>query len=632
MKDAFTLRDHDAEARLITGRVMVIWCLVVLAMLLLVLRMYQLQVVEHERHAVQSDANRIQVQPIAPTRGLIYDRNGILLAENVPVSSLTIVRERVPDLEATLADLGDLLELTPAEIDGFRRRLRERRRPFEPVPLRLRLTEEEIAKVAVNRYRLPGVDVEAQLIRHYPYGESTAHAIGSIRRIAREDMERLDRAQYSATRFIGRLGVERHYESYLHGQVGHQRVETDARGRITRVLDRTPPVPGKSLQLHLDLPLQLAAEAALGSRRGAIVAIDPSTGGILALVSRPGYDPNLFINGIDPATYAWLRDHPETPMFNRALRGQYAPGSTFKPFVGLAGLALGETTWERTIQDPGFYRLPGHSRMYRDWTWRPGGIGGHGTVGMQRAIYRSSNTYFFDLGVKLGIERLAPFVTEFGFGEVPALDLPEAARGLVPTPEWKRAVRGEPWYPGDVVNLGIGQGDLLVTPLQLAAATAIIAARGERHLPRMLLDAEEGLDELLPVSRPPIELADPEDWQRMADAMADVVHRGNRGYGQNGTAWAHIGMDIPYRMAGKSGTAQVVGIPQGLRHDDLELSEWQQKHAWFVAFAPLEAPTIALAVLVEHGGGGSSVAGPVAREVIDAWLLDRAEGPAVASH
>ncbi len=629
MKDAFTFRDHDAEARLFFGRAMVLWGVVVLALLVLVLRLYQLQVVEHERHAVQSDANRIQVQPIAPTRGLIYDRNGILLAENLPVSTLTIVRERVPDLDATLADLRELLGLTEAEIDSFQRRLRERRRPFEPVPLRLRLEEEEIARIAVNRYRLPGVDVEAQLIRHYPFGDLVGHAVGSIRRISREDLEHLDRRQYSATRYVGRLGVERHYESYLHGKVGYQRVETDARGRITRVIDRVPPVAGENLRLQLDLPLQMAANNALGDRRGAIVAIDPKTGGILALVSKPGYDPNLFVGGVDRATYAWLRDHPDTPMFNRALRGHYAPGSTFKPFVGLAGLTEGETTWERTIQDPGFYRLPGQSRMYRDWSWRPGG-GGHGTVGMQRAIYRSSNTYFYDLSVKVGINRLAPFVAQFGFGRTPALDLPEASSGLLPTPEWKRAVRNEPWYPGDSVNLGIGQGDLLVTPLQLAAATAVIAAHGRRPLPRMLLDADGDLEELRSSELPPIRLADPADWQLMAEAMADVVHRGNRGYGQNGTAWVHIGRDIPYRMAGKSGTAQVVGIPQGMRHDDLELTERQQKHAWFVAFAPVENPEIALAVLVENGGGGSSVAGPVAREVIDAWLLNRMEGSAVA--
>jgi len=631
MKDAFTFRDRNVESRQFTGRILAVWCLVVVALLILVLRLFQLQVIEYERHAVKSDANRIQLQPIAPTRGLIYDRNGILLAENMPVSSLTVVRERVTDLAATLELVGELVDLTPLEIEQFERRLRERRRPFEPVPLRLRLEDDEIARLAVNRYRLPGVEVEAQLIRHYPYAELTAHAVGAIRRIAREDLENLDRVQYSATRFVGRLGVERHYERVLHGEVGYERVETDARGRITRVLERKPPVGGQSIQLQLDLHLQLAATAALGDRRGAVVAIDPATGGILALVSNPGYDPNAFITGIDQRSYVALRDHIDTPMFNRAVRGQYAPGSTFKPFVGLAGLSLGETTWERSIQDPGFYRIPGHRRMYRDWNWRPGG-GGQGTVDMHRAIYRSSNTYFYELAYKLGIERLAPFIDQFGFGLRPVLDIPEASPGLMPTPAWKRAARQEPWYPGDSVNLGIGQGDMLVTPLQLAAATAIIASRGERRLPRMLLHSSTPLPELKLDDQLPVALADSADWERMVEAMTDVVHRGNRGYGQNGTAWAHIGRDIPYRMAGKSGTSQVVGIPQDMRHDDLDLTDRQQKHAWFIGFAPAEKPEIVLAVLVENGGGGSSVAGPVAREVIDAWLLGRPGEARIAGH
>lgn len=621
MSPRLPLQNPAEDARRFGARVLFVWALVALGLVVLLVRMYQLQIIQHEVHAVQSEANRIQVQPVAPTRGLIYDRNGVLLAENVPVSTLTMVREQVGDVDATLATLKELLELTDVEVDRFKRRLRERRRPFEAVPLQVGLTEEEVARIAVNRYRLPGVDIEAQLIRHYPYGELTAHAIGSIRRLAREDLERVDRTRYSATQFIGRLGVERHYESILHGDVGFQRVETDARGRITRVLDRIAPEGGRNIQLHLDLGLQQAAWNAMRGRRGAIVAIDTETGGVLALVSTPGYDPNLFVTGIESGTYHALRDHIDRPMFNRAVRGHYSPGSTFKPFVGLAGLAHGETTWERSLHDPGFYRLPGRSRMYRDWTWRPGGGGGHGEVDMRRAIYRSSNTYFYDLAVNLGIDQLAPFAQEFGFGERHVLDLPEASSGLLPTREWKRNMRHEPWYPGDSVNIGIGQGDLLVTPLQLANATSIIANRGERRQPRMLKQADSELAELDVLPLPPITLADPRHWDRMAEAMADVVHRGDHGYRQNGTAWFYIGRDIGYQMAGKSGTAQVVNIPQGLRHDDMELSERQQKHAWFTAFAPVDKPRIAVAVLIENGGGGSSVAGPVAREVIDAWLL-----------
>lgn len=620
MADTLTLKDHAFEARLFTSRVLGVWVLLGVAMLGLALRMYQLQIVEFEKHATQSDENRISVQPLAPNRGLVFDRNGELLADNLPVFSLTVVRERVEDMDATLALLDGLIDLGDAEIESFRRRLDERRRPFEAVPLRLRLTEDEIARLSVNRHRLPGVDVEAQLIRHYPRGPLVAHAVGAVRRITGEDLESLDPVEYSATRYVGRLGVEKHYEDVLHGHVGHARVETDARGRITRVLDRTEPVAGANITLHLDLGLQQAAVDALDGRRGSVVAIDPATGGILALVSNPGYDPNLFIGGIDPQTYGRLRDDIDTPLFNRALRGQYAPGSTFKPFVALAGLEYGETDWERTIEDPGYFRLPGQRRMYRDWSWRPGG-GGQGTVDLHRAIYRSSNTYFFDLGARLGVDRVSRFTGAFGFGRDLVVDLPDARPGLLPTAAWKEAVRGEPWYPGDNVNLGIGQGDLLVTPLQLATAVTTLANHGERVRPRMIMAADRSLPELDPEPLSPIRLSDPQDWQRIAEAMAAVVHRGNQGYGQNGTAWAYIGMDIPYRMAGKSGTAQVVGIPQGLVYDDLELEERQKKHAWFIAFAPVEAPRIALAVLVENGGGGSSVAAPVARAVADHWLL-----------
>jgi penicillin-binding protein 2 len=624
MADTLTLKDHAYESRVFTARVLFLWVLLAVAMAGLGLRLWQLQVVQHEKHVTQSDENRIQVQPLAPNRGLIFDRNGVLLADNLPVFSLTVVRERVEDMDATLALLDELVGLTESEIDSFRRRSAERRRPFESVPLRLRLDEAEIARLAVNRHRLPGVDVEAQLIRHYPHGPLLGHAVGAVRRITPEDLDRLDPVEYSATRYVGRLGVERHYEDALHGHVGHARVETDARGRVTRVLDRTEPVAGDNLTLHLDLGLQRAAAAALGDRRGAVVAIEPATGGILAMVSNPGYDPNLFIGGIDPQTYRSLRDDPDNPLFNRALRGQYAPGSTFKPFVALAGLEYDETDWERTIEDPGYYRLPGKRRMYRDWSWRPGG-GGQGTVDLHRAIYRSSNTYFFDLGVRLGVDRVAEFTSAFGFGRDLLLDLPDAADGLLPTSTWKEAVRGEPWYPGDDVNLGIGQGDLLVTPVQLATAVSVIAERGERRRPRMILASDAPLPELAAEPLEPVRLSDPRDWDAIAEAMAAVVHRGNQGYGQNGTAWAYIGMDIPYRMAGKSGTAQVVEIPQGMVYDDLELEERQRKHAWFIAFAPVEDPRIAVAVLVENGGGGSSVAGPVAREVVDHWLLD-AEG------
>ena len=626
MADTLTFRDHAFEKRIFTSRVLTLWLLLACAMAILVLRMYQLQLLEHEKHAAQSDDNRIQVQPVAPIRGMIFDRRGELLAGNLPVFSLTLVKERVDDLEGTLAVIDDLIGLSEDERQSFLERIDQRRRPFEPVALRVRLSEEEIAHIAVNRHLLPGVEVEARLIRHYPQANLVAHAVGSVRRIIPEDLSRLDPVQYSDTRYIGRLGVEKHYEDVLHGAVGHERVETDARGRITRVLERNAPEPGANLTLHLDLALQRAAVQALGDRRGSVVALDPSNGGVLALVSHPGYDPNLFIGGISQGKYRALQRDPDTPLFNRAIRGQYAPGSTFKPFVALAGLYYGETDWEQTIEDPGYYRLPGQSRIYRDWTWRRGGGGGAGTVDLSRAIYRSNNTYFYDLGVRLGVDRVADFVRQFGFGADRAIDIPDAEPGLMPTSAWKEAARGEPWYPGDSVNLGIGQGDLLVTPLQLATAISTIANRGRQVRPRMVLASDSDLPEFEAARLPDVVMEDPENFERIVDAMADVVHRGNRGIGQNGTAWAYIGLDIPYRMAGKSGTAQVVEIPQGFEYDDLELEERQRKHAWFVAFAPVEAPRIAVAVLVENGGGGSSVAAPVARQVLDAWLLESPGG------
>ena len=404
-------------------------------------------------------------------------------------------------------------------------------------------------------------------------------------------------------------------------QVGYQQVETDARGRVMKVLESNLPVPGKDLILHVDSSLQQAAVAALGDRRGSVVAIEPETGGILAMVSKPGYDPNLFVTGIDHKTYASLRDSIDVPLFNRAIQGQYQPGSTIKPIIGLAGLVTGQTSMDFKIDDPGWYQLPGQERLYRDWNWRTSGAGGHGIVDLQKAIYRSCNVYFYELAVKMGIDRIDNYLALFGFGFNTALDLPEAKSGLLPTREWKRESRGLPWYPGDTVNIGIGQGDMLVTPLQLATAITVVANRGKWVAPRMLKSGSD-LAELSAVPRlDSIELIPEPVWDYIIGSMEKVVHRGNQGYGENGTAWAYIGQDIPYRMAGKSGTAQVVEIKQGELYEEELLDERQRKHAWFVAFAPVEAPQIALAVLLENGGGGSEVAAPVARAIIDHHLL-----------
>jgi len=624
MAESSHIKDQEGERRRFTARAIALFMLAVAGIFVLVGRMIQLQVLDYEKYSTRSDENRIQVQPLPPPRGLIFDRNGALLADNRPVFSLALVAERIPDLEALVADLGRIVEISEPDIEAFHKRYARPRRPFEPVPLKFVLSEEEIAAIAVNRFRLPGVVVEAQLVRHYPYGDLMAHAVGSVRRVSEDDLKKLDPVAYSATQFVGRLGVERFYERSLHGEVGYQQVEIDARGRIRKVLAVQPAVSGHHVTVQLDTRLQQTALDALAGRRGAVVAIEPRTGGILALVSNPGYDPNLFVTGVSTAQYRELTTSRDKPMFNRALNGQYAPGSTFKPVVGLAGLAAQVTSWDRTITDPGWFRIPGQDRIYRDWSWTRSNSGGQGIVDLRRAIYRSSNVYFYDLASRMTPDQLLGFAAQFGYGQNTTLDLLDASEGLLPTPLWKRGAKGEPWYPGDNVNIGIGQGDLLATPLQLATVATIIANRGRFVRPRMLLSSDRPLIE----NDPPPPLPDvsgvtADDWERLVDAMEDVVHRGNLGYRQSGTAFDHIGKGLAYRMAGKSGTAQVVGIQQGQVYDEDILDEYTRKHAWFMAFAPADAPEIALAVLVENGGGGSAVAAPVARAVIDAYLAPK---------
>lgn len=622
MSPRLAIKDDARERRIFASRAFTALLLVVALVVALVVRLMQLQVWEHETYQTRSEQNRIQVQPLAPPRGLIYDRNGELLASNRPISTLNVVKERVADMPALLHELESLVNVSDEDIQRFNERLERTRRPFEPVALKLNLSEEEVARLAVNRYRLPGVEISTELVRYYPLEGLMAHAIGSVRRVTEDDLRRLDPVRYSGTRFVGRQGVERFYEQSLHGDVGYQKVETDAHGRVRQVLDIKPPVAGQNITLQLDSRLQIAAAAALGDRRGAVVALDPRSGGILAMVSQPSYDPNLFVTGISGDQYRELVNSRDTPLFNRAINGQYAPGSTFKPIVGLAALSMGVVDWDDEIVDHGWFRLPGQDRIYRDWSWTPDNSGGQGRENLYRAIYRSSNVFFYTLASKLEIDDLASFASQFGIGRKLALDVPDASPGLMPNRAWKRATKGGVWYPGDTVNVGIGQGDVLVTPLQLATMAATIANRGRVVRPRLLLASDRPLPEFDPPQPlPPVQGPSPDDWEHMVDAMEAVVNRGNKGYRQNGTAWYYIGRDISYRMAGKSGTAQVVKIRQGETYDEEELDEYQRKHAWFIAFAPADDPVIALAVLVENGGGGSAVAAPVAREVIDAYLL-----------
>lgn len=604
-------KDTVAERRLFQRRAMVMLVLVVLALGGLLARMYQLQIVEHEIYTTLSDKNRVQVQSVPPPRGLVYDRNNLLLAENRPVFSLTLVPERIGSMDETLARLTEILSISDEDIERFQRRLNEPRRPFQEIPLSYDLNEEEIARMAVHRHRFPGVEVKAELVRYYPHSELTAHALGYVGRINRNELQRIDPVNYAGTNYIGKSGVERFYEKVLHGKVGYQHVETNARGRILRVLERENPVPGEDLQLHLDLRLQRKAHELLEGRRGAIIAIEPATGGILALASVPGFDANKFVTGISVKDYRDLSESIDKPLFNRALRGQYPPGSTIKPMMAVAALDSGVTTRERTIWDPGYFQLKESGRRYRDWKRT-----GHGWVDLMDSVAESCDVYFYQIGVEMGVDVMYDYLSRFGFGEDATLDVAGALSGLLPSRDWKRAVRSEPWYPGDSVNMSIGQGFFLATPLQLATATALIANRGEWVEPRLLKDirGDRPVEEFLPAStHKPLDLKNPDDWEYVVDTMEEVMH-GTRGTARGAARGAS------YRMAGKTGTAQVFSLGEDEEYDAEEIRERLRDHALFVGFAPTDDPKIAVAIIVENGGGGSSVAAPVARGLFDAWL------------
>lgn len=614
------LKDHAQEQRTFRARAVIAFVLVTLLLFGLVARFYYLQVTEHARYTALSDKNRIQLQPVAPTRGLIYDRNGILLADNQPSYSVTLLKEEVKDLDATLATLREIIPITEREEQRFRKRLYQRRRPFESVPLRFRLSEEEIARISLNYHRLPGVRVEADLIRYYPHGSSLVHALGYVGRINERELESVDEKNYAATHYIGKLGIEKYYESELHGQVGMQKVETNARGRIMRVVERIDPVPGRDLVLSLDLKLQQVTEKLLDGRRAAVVAIDPNDGGILALVSTPGYDPNLFVTGISNRDYGALRESDDLPLFNRALRGRYPPGSTVKPIIALSAIDSGAVSPAFKVQDYGWYTLTKDGRKYRDWK-----KGGHGEVGLNLALAQSCDVWFYTVGHKMGVDPMSDYLGRFGFGTVNTLDLPEDTRGILPSREWKRSSRKLPWYPGDSLNLSIGQGFMLATPMQLATSTAVIANRGRWVQPKMLkatrVKDAEGNITLEPLvhdygkEKPAdVTLNHPEYWNNIIQGMVDVVH------GPQGTA-RRSAQGATYRFAGKTGTAQVVGIKQDEEYDAEKLAERLRDHALFVAFAPVDKPKIAVAVIVENGGGGSTTAAPIARKVMDAYLL-----------
>lgn len=614
MPQPIALKDPQLETRIFGARTVAAICVMVGLLGVIVARYYSLQITEFETYSTQSERNRVHLQPLPPKRGLIFDRNGILLADNRPSFTLSVVPERVEDLDQTLAELAGLVEITENDLERFyKEKKRFRSKPYQSVPLSFRLTEEERARLAVNQHRLPGVQVEAQLLRHYPHGELFSHALGYVGRINEREEALLDESNYQGTFHIGKVGIEKYYEDVLHGQVGYQNVENNAHGRVLRVLERNPPAPGKDLTLHLDYYVQRAAFRALGDRRGAVVAVDPRTGGILALVSTPGFDTNLFVNGISTRDYSALRDSPDVPLFNRAVQGSYPPGSTLKPFMGLAGLESGHMGLETTVPDPGWYMLPGSSRKYRDWILRIRGTGHAPRVGLKMAIAESCDVYFYELARRMTIDGMRDYMAPWGFGERSGLDTTNERAGVLPSTDWKRDAMAQPWYPGETISAGIGQGYWLTTPLQLAVATGMMANRGERRSPRLLaaVDGE-------PLEAPPLPpvTASEAHWDAVYDGMRAVVH------GERGTA-DYLADGITYDMAGKTGTAQVIGIAQDEVYNEEEVAERHRHHGLFIAFAPMEAPTIAVAIIVENGGG-SSAAAPIAREVIDTWLLGEA--------
>ncbi|SEP99407.1 MULTISPECIES: penicillin-binding protein 2 [Pseudomonas] len=609
MPQPIRLKDHEKDARQVRSRVFIGMAVIAFLSCLLVARMYYLQVMQYDYHSTLSENNRVHVQPIPPTRGLIYDRNGVILADNRPSFSLTVTRERAGEWKKTLDTVVEVLGLQPEDKELFEKRMKQGRRPFEPVPILFELTEDQIARIAVNQFRLPGVDVAAQLVRHYPLGEHFAHSVGYVGRINEQELKKLDPVNYSGTHHIGKTGIERFYESELHGQVGYEEVETNARGRVLRVLNRTDPKPGKDIVLTLDANLQAAAEKALGGRRGAIVAIQPRTGEVLAMVSQPSYDPNLFVAGISFKDYAELRDSIDRPLYNRVLRGLYPPGSTIKPAVALSGLDAGVVTPSTRVFDPGYYQLPNYDHKYRNWNHS-----GDGWVDLETAIMRSNDTYFYDLAHKIGIDRLHDYLSRFGVGQRVSLDMFEEASGLMPSREWKRVTRRQVWFPGETLILGIGQGYMQTTPLQLAQVTSLIATHGKWIRPHLAktIENQKPVD---PNPMPDILLKDPANWERVTQGMEAVVHAAR------GTAHK-MGATAAYRIAGKSGTAQVVAIRQNERYNSAALKERHRDHALFVGFAPADNPQIAISVMVENGESGSGIAAPVLKEVADAWLLD----------
>jgi len=606
---------HYFRIRLAVAAVFVLACFSILGV-----RLFYLQVLKYDHYQTMAENNRISVVPIVPNRGLILDRNGVVLAHNFFAYTLELTPAKIDDVEATIDEIGKLVEVSSLDRKRFKK-LRAQSHSFESVPLRTHLNEVEAARFAVNRYRFPGVEIRSRLFRHYPEKKLGSHVIGYIGRINDKDLKSLeasgDLSNYKGSDHIGKGGVEQFYERSLHGVTGSQQVEIDADGHAVRVLSSAAPVAGDNLVLTIDSKLQRIAEEAFGDWRGALVAINPTNGEILAYVSQPTFDPNLFVDGIDTENWKALNESLDRPLINRPMRGIYPPGSTLKPFVALAGLDAGRREPPFSIADPGYFTLPGVSHRYRDW--KPGG---HGRVDMRKAITVSCDTFFYGLAVELGIDKMTDYLRHFGFGKETGIDLHGEMSGLLPTPEWKKRRFKQPWYPGETVIVGIGQGYTLVTPLQLAQATAMFANNGvamRPHLVSAIQETDTGKSKAVaPVVVDKVTIT-PEHMEVVKLAMRDVTLPG-------GTA-VSVGAGAPYAVAAKTGTAQVIGIKQNEKYDESKINERHRDHALFISFAPLDAPKIAVAVIVENGSHGGSTAGPIARKVMDYYLLGKMPDP-----
>ncbi|WP_274058808.1 penicillin-binding protein 2 [Vibrio parahaemolyticus] len=613
------IRDYQAEARLFASRAIVAFFGIVILMGLLVANMYNIQVNQFQDYQTRSNDNRIKVVPIAPNRGLIYDRNGVLLAENRPVFNLELTPEKIKDIDATIQELQTILEITPEQIERFHRE-RKRTRRFKSVPLLTQLNEKQVAVFSVNQYRFPGVEISATLKRYYPYGEVLTHVIGYVSRINDRDMQRLIReekdANYQATRDIGKLGIEKYYEDLLHGTAGYQEVEVNSRGRVIRTLKYVPPVPGKDIVLNLNINLQLYVHQLLDGRRGSAIVLDPRDNGVLAMVSSPSYDPNAFVHGISGKAYRDLLNDKNRPLVNRTTLGIYPPASTIKPFMAVAALQEGVITPNTTRNDPGYWRIPNSdTRPFRDWLrW------GHGRVDVIKSIEESVDTFYYQIAYDLGIDRISNWMMMFGFGDYTGIDIYEESKANMPTRDWKMSRHKTPWYKGDTIPVGIGQGYWTATPMQIAKATSVLVNNGAVSAPHLLkstIDNGDNFEEQETseyVTYPPIQNVPEKYWDIAKEGMRRVNH------GTRGTARRSF-YNMSYQTAGKSGTAQVFGLGENEEYNADEIAEHLRDHALFTGFAPFDDPKVIVTLVLENAGGGSSNGGPMARKIFDRVVL-----------